>query len=130
MKEKIKSSKILLKKAFVHVLVVRSILGSVRIPFYCVFIFIQKVAKKGIYLTPYLYNERIFDRRPFMYNKIFLKKLLWKFVALIFTLLLAPFAQKVGQLFETQRVFEQSEEFRNGRHFLSMRAICRFSKIL
>ena len=32
-------------------------------------------AKKWIYLTPYLCTERIFDSRPFMYNKMFLKKL-------------------------------------------------------
>ena len=36
---------------------------------------VQKVAKKGIYLTPYIFTEQIFDNRPFMYNKIFLKKL-------------------------------------------------------
>ena len=51
---------------------------------------VQKVAKKGIYLTPYVCTERVFDRRLFMYNKIFLKKLLLKLVALIFTLFLAP----------------------------------------
>ena len=33
-------------------------------------------AKTWIYLTPYVCTEGIFDSRPFMYNKIFLKKLL------------------------------------------------------
>ena len=31
------------------------------------------LAKTQIYLTPYICTERIFDSRPFMYNKIFLK---------------------------------------------------------
>ena len=53
------------------------------------------LAKLWIYLTPYVCTERFFDCRPFMYNKIFLKKLLLKLVAHIFTLLLAPFALKL-----------------------------------
>ena len=36
----------------------------------------------------------MFDSRPFMLNKIFLKRLSWKLVAHIFTLLLAPFASR------------------------------------
>ena len=36
---------------------------------------IQKLAKTWIYLTPYVRSDRIFDSRPFMNNKIFLKKL-------------------------------------------------------
>ena len=40
-------------------------------------------------------NERIFDRPPFMYKKSIWKKLLWKFEAHIFTLLLAPFTSKL-----------------------------------
>ena len=47
------------------------------------------------YLTPYVCTERIFDSRPFMYNKMFLKKTPQKLVANIFTLLLAPFASKM-----------------------------------
>ena len=39
-------------------------------------------------------TERIFDSRMLLYNKIFLKKLSKKFIVLIFTLLLAPFAPK------------------------------------
>ena len=56
---------------------------------------IQKLAKTWIYLTTYVCPERIFDSRPFMYNKILLKRLLQKLVAHIFTLLLAPFASKL-----------------------------------
>ena len=52
-------------------------------------------AKTWIYLTPYVCTEWIFDSRPFMYNKIFLKKLLQKLVAHIFGLLLALFASKL-----------------------------------
>jgi len=36
-----------------------------------------------------------FDSPPYMYNKIFLKKLLFKFVDHVFTLLLTPFASKL-----------------------------------
>ena len=46
--------------------------------------------KTWIYLTPYVCTEGIFDSRPFMYNKIFLKKLLKKLVAHIFWHLLHP----------------------------------------
>ena len=53
--------------------------------FYCL---IEKVAKKGIELTPYVCTERIFDRRLFMNNRIFLKRLLWKLVLHILTLVL------------------------------------------
>ena len=35
---------------------------------------IHCLAKTWIYLTPYVCTERIFDSRPLMYNKIFLKK--------------------------------------------------------
>ena len=56
---------------------------------------IQKLAKTWIYFTPYVCTDRIFDSRPFMNNKIFLKKLLWKFVAHIFMLLLAHFESKL-----------------------------------
>ena len=40
------------------------------------------------------------------------------------------FCVQISQLFAAQWVFKQSEEFRNRRHFPSMRAICRFSNIL
>ena len=53
------------------------------------------LAKTWIYLTPYVCNERIFDSWPFMYNKTFLKKILYKLVAHIFTLHLTPFASKL-----------------------------------
>ena len=45
--------------------------------------------------STYVCTDRIFDSPPFMYNKIFLKKLLQKLLAPIFTLLLAPFASKL-----------------------------------
>ena len=38
-------------------------------------IVIHCLAKTWFYLTPYICTERIFDSQPFMYNKIFLKKL-------------------------------------------------------
>ena len=46
-------------------------------------------------LTSYVYTERIFDSPPFLYNKMFLKELLHKLLAHIFTLLLTPFASKL-----------------------------------
>ena len=51
--------------------------------------YIHCPAKTWIYLTSYVCTKRIFDSRPFMNNKIFLKKLLQKFVVHIFTLYLA-----------------------------------------
>ena len=56
---------------------------------------LQSLAKTWIYHTRYVCSERIFDSRPFMYSKIFLKKIVSKIVAHIFTLLLAPFASKL-----------------------------------
>ena len=55
----------------------------------------QCLAKKWIYLTTYVCTERIFDSWLFMYHKTFLKKILRKLVAHIFTLLLAHFASKL-----------------------------------
>ena len=40
------------------------------------------------------------------------------------------FCVKIGQIFAAQRVFKQSEELRNRRHFPSMTAICRFPNML
>ena len=34
---------------------------------------VQKLAKIRIYLSPYVCTKRIFDSRPFIYNKVFLK---------------------------------------------------------
>ena len=45
--------------------------------------------------SSYICTERIFDRPPFMYNKVFLSKLIQNLVANIFTLLLVPFASKL-----------------------------------
>ena len=44
--------------------------------------------------STYVCTERFLDSPQFVYNKIFLKKLLQKLVAHIFTVLLAPFASK------------------------------------
>ena len=44
---------------------------------------------------PSVCTEHIFDSRPFMYIKIFLKDLLQNIVVHIFTLLLAPFTPKL-----------------------------------
>ena len=52
-------------------------------------------AKTWIYLTPYVCTELMFESRPFMYNKTFLKKILQKLAAHIFTLLMAPFTSKL-----------------------------------
>ena len=75
------------------------------------------------------YNIRM-HCRPIMYNKIFLNKLLQKFIEHIFALLFDIFYVQIGQLFAAQSVFKHLEEFRNRRHFASIRAICRFSNIL
>ena len=57
---------------------------------------IQKLAKLRIYLTPYVYNELIFDGLQFMHNISFLKKnLLYNLVVHIHALLLVPFAPKL-----------------------------------
>ena len=42
--------------------------------------------KRNIQGITYVCSDRIFDSPPFMHNKVFLEKLLWKFVAHIFTL--------------------------------------------
>ena len=63
--------------------------------------FIQCLAKTWIYLTPYVCTERIFDSRPFMYNKMFLKEVVGS------SHLYASFGTfcvQIGQLFEAQWV--------------------------
>ena len=54
-------------------------------------------------------TERIFDSPPFIYNKIFLKELSYKFVDHIFKLLLAPFCVEIGQL-AAARVFSRGPD--------------------
>ena len=67
----------------------------------------------------------------FMYCKT---KYFWKTLIEVFSPHLyasfGTFYVQIGQSFAAQWVFKQSEEFRNRRNFSSMRAICRFSKIL
>ena len=77
--------------------------------------------------TAYVCTERIFDSRPFLYNKIFLKKL---FCGTHLYASFGTFCVQIGQLVAAQRVFKPLEEFRNGRHFPSITAICRVSNIL
>ena len=55
--------------------------------------------------SPYVCTERIFDSRPFTYNKILLKKLLKKLTAHILTLLLAPFASKLANYSRRSETF-------------------------
>ena len=55
---------------------------------------VQIQPKKPVRGITYVSTERIFDSRPFMCKKTFLKKLLQKLVVHIFTLLLAHFASK------------------------------------
>ena len=54
-------------------------------------IYIASQKRESTLLHTYVCTEHIFDSRPFMYNKISLKKLL----AHIFTLLLVPFESKL-----------------------------------
>ena len=56
--------------------------------------YLHCLTKTLVYITPYVRcTEQIIDSRPFMYNKIFLKKLWYKCIVLIFRLLLAPLRQ-------------------------------------
>ena len=77
-----------------------------------------------------LCDEIIFDSPPFIYHIIFLKKLLKKFAAHIFTLLVGPFASKLVNYSRHSESFKHSEEFGNRRHFPLITAICQFSNIL
>ena len=56
---------------------------------------VQLTTHQWIQTTPYVCNERIFGGLLFAFNKIFLKDSLPRFVALTFTLLLAPFESKL-----------------------------------
>ena len=73
-------------------------------------------------------TEWLFDSRPFMHNKTFLKK----HIEVCSPHLYASFGAfwvQIGQLFAAQWVLKFSEEFRNRRHFPSKTANCRFSNI-
>ena len=75
----------------------------------------------------YVCTERI-DSRLFMYNKLFLKKILLKLVVHIFTLHLSPLRPNWSITRGTQWVFKDSEEFRNRRHFPLKTAMRFFQK--
>ena len=65
------------------------------------------LAKTWICLTPYTCTERTFDSRPFMYNKIFLKKTLIEFCSLHLYASFGTFCVQIVQFFEAQWVFEK-----------------------
>ena len=67
--------------------------------------------------------------KTFVSNKMFWKNLIEGCSSHLYASF-GTFCVQIGQLFVAQWVFKQSEEFRNRRHFPSMRAICRFSNIL
>ena len=54
----------------------------------------------------YVCTERIFDDRPLMYNKIFLKKNLIEVCSQHLYASFGTFCAQIGQLFEAQWVFE------------------------
>ena len=64
---------------------------------------VQKVAKKGIYLTPYVCTERVFDRRLYMYvqQNIF-EKTLKEYGSSHLYASFGTFCVQIGQLFESQ----------------------------
>ena len=70
--------------------------------------YIHWLAKTWIYLTPKICIKRIFDSRPFMYNKIFLKITLIEVGSSVSSHLYASFGTfytQIGQLFKAQWVF-------------------------
>ena len=69
---------------------------------------LQWVTKKHMYLTPYVWNERIFDGLQFALNKIFLNKTLIRFVVYLITLHLVPFASQSINIWVALCVFEGS----------------------
>ena len=57
--------------------------------------YVQLTTHQWIQTTPYVCNERIFGGLLFAFKEIFLKNSLPRFLALTFTLLLAPFESKL-----------------------------------
>ena len=84
-----------------------------------------RLAKKWIYLTPYLCTERIFDSRPFMCNKFFEKTLKEVGSSHIYASF-GTFWVQIGQLFEAQWDLELSEEFEIDVIFLQKQRFYRF----
>ena len=72
-----------------------------------------------VYTVCTVCTERKIDRPQFVYNKIFLKKLLQKLVNHIFTLLVAPFASKQANF--CKRFFQK---------YFVVHELCRLSNIL
>ena len=68
---------------------------------------LQCLPKTWIYPTPYVCTERIFDSRPFIHKKMFLKKVLKNLIAHIFTLLLTPFTSKLVKYSRHSESFEK-----------------------
>ena len=83
-------------------------------------------AKTWIYLTPYVCTERIFDSQPFMHKKNILEKNVLEVGSPNIYASFGTFCVKIGQLITAQCAFKHYEEFRNRRHFPSIRAIFRF----
>ena len=84
---------------------------------------LQKVAKNGIYLTPYICSERISDRQPFMNNKIFLKKALIEVDRSFGT-----FCVQIGQVFKSRWDFIPSKNFEINLIFLKKQRFYRFQR--
>ena len=69
--------------------------------------YIHCLAKTWSYLTSHVCTEIIFDSRPFMYNKILLKKTLREVGSSHLYASFGTFWVQIGQLFEAQWVFEK-----------------------
>ena len=72
---------------------------------------LQCLAKTWIYLTPYVCIERIFESPPLLNNIIFWKRTLTKVWSPYLYAYFGTLCVPIGQLFEAQWVFKQSEEF-------------------
>ena len=83
-------------------------------------LYVHWLTKTWIYLT-----ERIFKKRPFMYNKIFLKKTLIN-VGSSRLWLFDTFCVQIGHFFEAQWDFKLSEEFEIDVIFLRKQRFYRF----
>ena len=63
---------------------------------------VEKLAKIRIYLTPYVFNELLFDSPQFVHNRIFLKITLIKACTLHFHASFGTFCVQTDQLFEAK----------------------------
>ena len=71
-------------------------------------------------------TEQFFDSRLFISTKIFLKKLLWKFVLHIFTLLLASFTAKLFNYSRHSESLKYNWKSTNRCYALSMKIVVDF----